>query len=59
MIFRQCEHELPVLVEGLKGGGKIARCLRCGQSGPTVLGEPEEALHALRTRPPWREAQSA
>ena len=59
LIFRQCEHELPVLVEEFEGNRKIARCLRCGQSGPTVLGGAEKALQALRKQAPWQEAQSA
>lgn len=63
MIFGRCEHPLPVLVEETEMGGeksRVAHCLRCGQSGPTVLGGAEEALHALRDQVPWRrEAQSA
>jgi hypothetical protein len=56
--FWQCGHCSPVLVEEVEGG-KIARCLLCGERGPVRVGS-EEALGALRDRARQRnEAQSA
>ena len=41
-----CDHHGPILVEGAEGG-KRARCLGCGTSGP-VRADAEEAMLALR-----------
>ena len=56
--YRQCGHFSPVVVEEADGG-KIARCLLCGERGPMREGS-EEALRALRDQARQRdEAQSA
>ena len=47
-----CEHPSPIVVEEVEEGKKkVARCLRCGQSGPVRQGA-EEALQALREQQP-------
>jgi hypothetical protein len=46
--FWQCGHYSPVVIEETEGG-KIARCLVCGELGPVREGS-EEALGALRDR---------
>jgi hypothetical protein len=54
----RCGHFAPVVVEEVEGG-KIARCLVCGEFGPMREGS-EEALCALRDRARQRdEAHSA
>ena len=56
--FRQCGHFSPVVVEEVEGG-KIARCLVCGERTAVCEGS-EEALSALRDRARQRlEALSA
>jgi hypothetical protein len=56
--FWKCGHFSPVVIEEAEGG-KIARCLLCGELGPVREGS-EEALGALRDRARQRdEAQSA
>ena len=44
----RCEHPCPVVIEDI-AEGRIARCLRCGCSGPPREGS-EAALLALRGR---------
>jgi hypothetical protein len=56
--FWKCGHISPVVIEEAEGG-KIARCLLCGERGPVREGS-EEALGALRDLARQRdEAQSA
>jgi hypothetical protein len=58
MSFWRCGHISPVAVEEVEGG-KIARCLVCGELGPVREGS-EEVVRALRDRARQRdEALSA
>jgi hypothetical protein len=42
---RGCPPHGPLLVEGVGGGSKVARCLACGLVGP----EREDVMEAKRT----------
>jgi hypothetical protein len=42
-----CDHHYPILVAAGAEGGKRARCLGCGTSGP-ARADAEQAMEALR-----------
>ena len=53
----QCEHHYPIEVVSM-GGGRCARCLGCGASGPVREGS-EQALRALRAEARYRDELGA
>ncbi len=52
-----CAHHYPILVDRA-GGGRQARCLGCGNSGPTRA-DAEQAMLALRAEARYGQKQGA
>ena len=55
--IRECAHHYPILVDRVEGG-RQARCLGCGASGP-ARADAEHTMLALRAEARYRQKRGA